>query len=195
MNTKAFILIGRSGSGKGTQADLLSDYIRKNHSTPVLYVQSGQEFRNFMTGPSYTASLSRTVNEVGGLQPEFLAVYMWTNILLREYTGSEYLIFDGVPRKVHEAGVLQSIFEFYKLGKPTVLYLNVRPEWAKQHLLVRGRHDDIETDIDNRFAWFDKEVIPTIELFRKSPDCDFFEIQAEVSAEEVHREIVKKVFQ
>ncbi len=200
MNKKAFIMIGRSGCGKGTQANLLSEHLLKSSEPEdtgipsVLYIQSGNEFRDFMARTSYTAKLSRQVDEVGGLQPEFLAVYMWTNILVREYNGNEHLIFDGMPRKVHEAGVLHSIFEFYKISRPQVIYINVSAEWATKHLLVRGRHDDNEVDIKARLKWFDEKVMPTVEFYRTNPEYDFYEINGEQSVEDTHNELIKKVF-
>jgi len=200
MTKKAFIMIGRSGCGKGTQANLLSEYLLKNAQDGdagkpnVLYVQSGNEFRNFGQRTNYSAKLSKAINDVGGLQPEFLAVYMWTSVLVREYNGNEHLIFDGMPRKVHEAGVLHSVFDFYKLPKPQVIYLNVGADWATKHLLVRGRHDDNVQDIENRLKWFDDEVLPTIEFYRKNKYYDFHEINAEQSVEAVRKEIVTKVF-
>lgn len=200
MTKKVFILIGRSGSGKGTQANLLSEYLLKNaqegdSSIPsVLYIQSGNEFRDFIQRTNYTAKLSKVVNEAGGLQPEFLAVYMWTNILIREYNGNEDLIFDGIPRKIHEAGALHSIFDFYKLPKPQIIYINVSADWATKHLLIRGRHDDNEQDIENRLKWFDEETLPTVEFYRKNDYYDFCEVNGEQSVEEVRKEIIAKVF-
>ena len=96
--------------------------------------------------------------------------------------------------KVHEAGVLHSVFDFYKLLKPQVIYLNVGTDWATKHLLIRGRHDDNVQDIDNRLKWFDDEVLPTVEFYRKNKYYDFHEINGEQSVEAVRKEIVAKVF-
>ena len=75
-----------------------------------------------------------------------------------------------------------------------MIYLNVGADWATKHLLVRGRHDDNVKDIDNRLKWFDEEVFPTIEFYRKNKYYDFYEINAEQSVEAVRKEIVAKVF-
>ena len=82
-------------------------YFNKNYLAKIdssrksLYIESGSEFRQFIKGKNRTQVLSSEINSAGKLQPEFLAVYMWTNILVREYSGSEHLIFDGMPRKFH----------------------------------------------------------------------------------------------
>jgi adenylate kinase family enzyme len=195
-NKKAFIFIGRSGSGKGTQAKLLSDLLKVGSGEgSVLYIQSGYEFRNFVMGTTQTARLSKGINDVGGLQPEFLAVYMWVNMLVREYTGGEHLIFDGTPRRPHEAGVLHSIFDFYGIEKPNVIYINVSANWAKEHLLVRGRHDDNEKDIKSRLEWFEKEVEPTIQFYRNDSKYNFLEINGEQEVKNVFKELSEKILQ
>jgi len=193
-NKRAFIFIGRSGSGKGTQAKLLADFLKVGSGEgSVLYVQSGYEFRNFVMGSSQTARLSKAVNDEGGLQPEFLAVYMWVNMLVKEYTGGEHLIFDGTPRRPHEAGVLHSIFGFYGIEKPCVVYINVGAEWSKQHLLIRGRRDDNEKDINSRMDWFEKEVAPTVEFYRKNDAYEFIELNGEQDIKAVFKELTEKV--
>lgn len=193
-NKKAFIFIGRSGSGKGTQAKLLADFLKVGSGEgSVLYIQSGYEFRNFVMGASQTARLSKAINDQGGLQPEFLAVYMWVNMLVKEYTGGEHLIFDGTPRRPHEAGVLHSIFSFYGIEKPCVIYINVSGEWSKKHLLIRGRHDDNEKDINSRLDWFEKEVNPTINFYRNNSAYEFIELNGEQEIKDVFKELTEKV--
>jgi adenylate kinase len=198
MNLQSYIFIGRSGCGKGTQAKLLAEYLKKKDidaGTPhdVLYVQSGDEFRNFIKGTSHSAKLSNEISLTGGLQPEFLAVYMWVSVLINKYTGNEHLIFDGMPRKLHEAGVLHSIFGFYGLSRPTVIYINVSEDWSVKHLMGRGRADDTETEIRERLSWFGKEVVPAIEYYKKSGEYAFVEINGEQPIEAVWKDIVSKI--
>jgi adenylate kinase len=193
-NPKAFIFIGRSGSGKGTQAKLLTDFLKQLDATKqTLYIQSGSEFRDFIKGQSHTQTLAKSVNDQGALQPEFLAVYMWTNILVNRYSGQENLIFDGTPRKLHEAGVLDSIFDFYKMEKPYVINLKVSEDWSVRHLMARGREDDGEAVIRERLSWFEAEVRGAIEYYRTSPRYNFIEIDGEQTVPEVHKELVKKI--
>lgn len=194
MKPKAFIFIGRSGSGKGTQAKLLTDYLQQLDPTKqTLYIQSGGEFRDFVKGDSHTETIARSVNDQGGLQPEFLAVYMWTNVLVHKYTGTENLIFDGTPRKLHEAGVLDSIFDFYKMEKPYVINLKVSEDWSVRHLMARGRTDDKEDVIRERLSWFEKEVEGAISYYRTSPRYHFIEIDGEQTVQDVHKQLVKKI--
>src|ERR1035437_6906625 len=78
---QAYIFIGRSGSGKGTQAELL---IRKIEESGVktLHVETGAFFREFIKRNLYTDVLAKKVVESGGLMPEAIAINMWVSYLV-----------------------------------------------------------------------------------------------------------------
>lgn len=194
MKQKSFIFIGRSGCGKGTQAKLLSDYLKKiDPSREILYVQSGQEFREFIKGSSETQKLSKAIYDVGGLQPEFLAIYMWANVLVNKFTKNEHVIMDGMPRKFHEAGVLESIFDFYKLEKPVVINIDISKEQSIDRLMARGRMDDNREDIAERLSWYETDVAPAIAFYENNPKYNFIKIDGNKSIEEVFEDIIKQI--
>src|SRR3989344_6667153 len=194
MNQQMFILIGRSGCGKGTQGKLIEEYLRKNDpSREVFYLQTGAEIREFIKGPKLTQRLSKAIYDRGGLQPEFLATHKCSHLLSMNFKENQHLIIDGTPRKFHEAGVLHSILGFYGLKKPHVIYLNVSADWAVEHLMKRKRFDDTIEDIKARLTWFETDVMPAIEFYRTHPDYRFMEINGERSIEEIHADILKKL--
>jgi adenylate kinase len=194
MNQKSFILIGRSGCGKGTQAKLLSEYLKKNDPTrEILYIQTGAEFREFIKGDSDTQKLSRAIYDVGGLQPDFLAVYMWTNVLVNKFTKNEHIIMDGMPRNFHEAGVLDSIFNFYGTEKAQVIHLDISESISIDRLMARGRIDDTREEIAERLSWYDSKVVPALDFFRKTEGYKVFDIDGNKSVEEIHQEIISKL--
>lgn len=193
MIPQTFILIGRSGCGKGTQAKFVQDYLKKTDpSRKTLCIQTGAEVREFIKGDLITQRLSRTIYDKGGLQPEFLMIFMWTNVLVEKYTTKEHLIMDGMPRKYHEAGVLNSIFSFYKLGKPHVIYIDISKEEAKKRLLARKRVDDTAEKIEERLGWFEVEVAKTLDFFKNNPDYDYVVVNGEQSPQDVYEEILNK---
>lgn len=194
MNLQSFVFIGRSGCGKGTQIELLIKVLQqKDPAHEILNIYTGQEFRNFIQGNSKTQQLTKSVYEAGGLMPEFLTVHMWVKPLVEKYNGNQHVIFDGTPRKFHEAGVLHSMFGFYKYEKPWVINIGISQEEAVKRLLKRQRIDDTETDIRKRLSWYETDVAPTIEFYRDNPNYNFFYVDGERSPEEIHADIVKKV--
>ena len=159
----------------------------------VIYVQSGQHLRDFIKGDSLTQKITKKKYDEGGLMPEFIVVYLWAKELIAEYTGNENLVFDGMPRKVHEAGALNSIFPYYGLPKPWVIYIDISKEESMKRLLARGRFDDKKDEIEKRLSWYETQVVPTLEYYDDNPACNFLKIFGQRSVEEIHADIVKKV--
>ncbi len=193
MTQKSFIFIGRSGCGKGTQTKLLSDYLKKIDTKKVLYIQTGNEIREFIKGSSETQKMSKEIYDKGGLQPEFIAVYMWIKVLVENYTVNEHIIFDGTPRRLHEAGVLNSIFPFYGGQKPYIVFINVSKQESIKRLIARGRFDDNMQDIEERLSWFETEVEPAIDYYRNNQNYIFLDIDGMRSVDEIHKDIVSRI--
>ena len=189
-----FIFIGRSGCGKGTHTALLIEKFKQKNPEPIYYLESGENFRNFIKGESYSNILSKKIYESGALQPEFLAVWTWSHLLVENFKEGEHLILDGTPRKLREAHVLETALDFYNLENVYVIYLNISREESKKRLLVRGRFDDRDPkEVDKRLDWFDKDVLPTVEFYRNNPRYNFLDINGEQSIEDVHKELVGKL--
>jgi adenylate kinase family enzyme len=198
MTPQSFIFIGRYGAGKGTQAKLLIEALKKaDQSHGVFYIETGAEFRKFMAGDSYTAKHSKKIVEAGDLMPEFMCVYVWGKRLVEEYTGSEHIVFDGTPRKLLEAKILESLAPFYRLDKPWVIYLDVEHEESIGRLKLRsktsGRVDDGEKELIERQKAFEEDVVPTIEWYKTNPNVRFLDIDGERTIGEVHADIVEKL--
>lgn len=194
MEKQFIILLGRSGSGKGTQAALLKTFLENKGHEKVVHITTGGGFREFMESGSYIANLAKEVNTIGGLQPEFLAVWNWSNIFINTLTGNETVILDGAPRKPFEAGILHSAIEFAKYRTPLVVYLDVSENWSRDHLFGRGRDDDKnENSVASRMNWFETDVLPTLDLYLHDPRYTVLHINGNQTIEEVHSEIIKKL--
>ncbi len=191
---QTFIFIGRSGCGKGTQIDLLSEKLKeKTPDIGINYISTGQDLRKFWEGDTYTHKLSKEIVEAGSLQPEFLVTYLWGKDLVEDMTGNEHLILDGTPRRLNEAEMLDSAIKFYQRENPTVIYMNVSREWSTDRLLGRGRHDDDKEQIKKRLDWFDADVMPAVEYLKNNSTYSFLDINGEQTIEEVHQEIMEKI--
>lgn len=189
----SFIFVGRSGSGKGTQAELLIKALKDaSPSRDSLYIVTGGELRELAKQSSLTASIIKNVTESGGLMPSFVPIYIWTKVMSDRYTGQEYLVFDGTPRKVLEARALDDLFPFYGLGKPWVIYLDVHEDESMKRLKLRGRKDDAHEAIVKRFAWYEADVSPVVSYYRTNPNVNFIDVNGVDTIEAVHADIVKK---
>lgn len=183
------ILYGISGSGKGTQAHMLKEYL-ESHDNSVLYIETGDRLRRFAHGGGHTEELTRAMMERGGLLPSFLPVHLWTDALTREFTGSESLILDGLARRAPEAPILDGAMWFYGRGDYHVVEFTLPTEVARTRLLERNRGDDAtEESINRRFAWYGENVLPAIEYFEKA-GRQVHRIDANRSIEEIHADVL-----
>ena len=57
-----------------------------------------------------------------------------------------------------------------------------------------NRADDNAESINRRLDWYDRDVKPAIEMYRRDRDYDFIEINGEQTVESVHRDIIANVF-
>lgn len=156
-------------------------------------VETGDTFREFITGSSYTARLTKAIMDEGKLAPPFLAIHVWSHILIESYKGNEHVIFDGTPRVFAEVSALDSAVSFYK-WHPHVVFLNVSDGWARKRLGERKREDDLEaSDVEERLHWYHTTVVPVVEYLQHTPPYLFHEINGEQTIEDVHRDVVKAI--
>lgn len=188
------IFFGRSGAGKGTQADLLLKLLADTDSkNKAIYVETGARFRTFIKeSASHTAKKVSDTIGAGGLMPAFFPIWMWSGLLIDELkTGNEHLVLDGVCRRHEEPPILDSAFRFYDRKKPVVILLEVHHEAAKHRLLKRGRHDDKEEKIAERMRWYEADVVKAMHFFEKDPYYYFVRINGDQSIEDVHKDVCK----
>lgn len=207
MSPNTYIFIGRSGCGKGTQAELLKKYL-ENKGQEVFYLESGAKFRDFVSQSGYTAELSNSIMKKGELQPAFLAIHIWSHLMIEQMDENKVLMIDGTPRKLDEAKILDGALKFYARlpapnaagyggqgrVKPKIVYVNVSDLWSIARLNGRGRADDKSLDeVKKRLAWFNTDVLPAVEYYKNNPDYEYLDINGEQTIEQVHTEIVNKL--
>ncbi len=189
MTPRAYIFIGQSGAGKGTQVALLREKL-KQAGVSVLYLETGKRFRELIATKKFTAQKTKAIMEEGKLPPPFLGIHAWTHFLIEEYDGVSDVIMDGTPRVPAEVPVLLSAAAFYG-WELHVVSIEVSDEWAAEKTKNRGRADDTESRIWGRVEWYHQSVVPTITLLKDSPLTQFHPIYGEQPIEAVHRDIAQ----
>lgn len=194
MSPKTIILMGRSGSGKGTQSALLEVNLEARDGREVFYFEAGSKFREFVAQGSYSSILAEKIMSQGLLLPSFFPVWNWANNFINNLTGEEHIIVDGGLRLINEAIMFEEALHFYQRQNVIFIYLNVTSEEAEKRLTLRGRHDDTSPEkIKNRMGWFEKDVIPVIEYFKTRPNVKFIEIDGNPPIEIVTESIMKSL--
>lgn len=161
MNSFTTVLfIGKPGSGKGTQAALLSE------ATGWKATASGDLFRALIKEDTHVAARMRQEHEQGMLAPDWFATYLFQKSIL-PVPPEEGVIFDGFGRKVAEAKVVIDVLTW--LQRPfTAVHIKVSDEEIIERLgkraEVSGRADDL--NVAKRLEEFRLHTEPSVEVFR-----------------------------
>ena len=128
-----------------------------------------------------------------------MQVKLWSQFLVDNMHGNEHLLIDGSPRRIEDAILMESAFDFYKRDKPTLIFIKTSIGESKKRILhrahIENRKDDLlESDIDSRMKWYQDYVVPSIDFFRNKEKFGFVEIDGEQSIEDVWKQIKEKVF-
>jgi len=193
MQKKSVIFIGKSGSGKGTQAKMLVPYLEENDpDTNVVTISSGGLLREFMETGTYTANKVKAILDEGGLIEVFIPIRAWAGCLNENIKdNTEHLVFEGIARLEEEAHVLSGVFEFYERDVVDIVVLDLPDEVATERLKGRGRYDDNDEDIKARLAWYEENTTRSIKYFQSRERYRVHVVDASRSKEEVFKEIIE----
>lgn len=181
------ILVGRSGSGKGTQAELLQKKFGYFYS-----VQTGEWFRKLTKTDSDVGHRVKEILDKGGLPYDDLATTLWMYDLAFNLKEEQGLLADGFPRRVNEAKNLDGFLKFLgRLDNTFYIYIEVSNEESTHRLLDRGRYDDNDKSIEGRMAYFEERVLPVVDYYRENGKLII--INGEQAPEKIYQDILKAI--
>jgi len=193
METQTFVFFGPAGSGKGTQINLLTDYLKAKDGKECIYAGTGEGFRALVKNENFTSKIVKEKINKGELVPDFLTTSVFTNILINSLDESKHLITDGYPRNIVQSESLEQMMEFFKRENVKIIYIEVSKEEVTKRMLLRARNDDTPESISTRINLFFNEVLPAMNFFKDKNNFEIISINGEQSIEKVHEEIIKKL--
>lgn len=171
------IFLGIQGSGKSTQAKLLSEKLN------LPYVEMGQLLRDRLSEQSEEASQIRQALEVGDLVPNEITINTLEAKIRKDQFKNGFIL-DGYPRNEIQLKALPGKFD-------KVFYIELSKGEAIKRLTQRGRKDDTPQVIKRRVELFFKETQPIVDSFKKEGVLQ--EIDGQPSIEEVTQLITNKL--
>jgi adenylate kinase len=190
---QTFIFVGRSGSGKGTQLELLKEFlINKNKDIEVKSIIMGDIFRAFFKESGYVKDIARDISmNQGKFQPDFLTNALFVRSTIDIVDENSILFFDGYPRTLNQLEIIKDLLLYVKRENPIFINIEVSRENVKNRMLSRARGDDNENAIENRLNEYDKFIIPMLENIKSDSFFKYFEIDGEGSIPDIHNNIIK----
>ena len=189
MTPVSVLFFGPQGSGKGTQVKLLIAELQKRSDQAVIHIDMGQLLRDMVATGSYSGTLTAQVIEVGKRMPDFMPIFLTTNALVKNLTGTEHVVADGLARGPDQTRAWDDAMQFYGRADYHIVVLELSEEESVKRLMARGRNDDTEDAIKSRLAWHKTDVEPQLE-FLAGRGRIVHRINGGQTIEEVHAEVM-----
>lgn len=158
------IFLGPPGSGKGTQAEILTKKLN------YLHISVGDLLRENISNQTDLGKLASQYVNSGELVPDDLIIDL-VNSSIVDLQSDEYsfkgIILDGFPRTINQAVALENKIKELNVFIKSVIYLEISDEKILSRLLNRGRDDDEPQLIRNRLDVYRNQTEPLLEFYNQ----------------------------
>jgi adenylate kinase len=154
------VLLGPPGSGKGTQAALLTEKYR------IPAIATGDILRAQVDAGTPQGQRVRSYLDRGELVPDQLVVEIIRHRLSEPDTEAGFIL-DGFPRTVPQAQALDAMLAELQRPLDAVLYMQVDRQPLLERLGQRHRQDDRPDIADHRIDVFLAQTAPLIGYYRE----------------------------
>lgn len=159
-NGKRLILLGAPGSGKGTQAALLSEQI------DVPSISTGEMLRDAVRAGSELGQQVEAIMASGKLVDDRTMEAVVRQRLRQDDCRAGFIL-DGYPRTLGQVDTLDSILDENRIELNAVLYISVEESELVRRALARKRQDDREEVIRQRLEVYRQQTQPLIDCYRQ----------------------------
>lgn len=170
------IFMGVAGSGKSMQGRMLAD----RQGLP--WLSTGEFLRMLISGEERRDMLAGKLLDDEEIISLVQKIFTVVNV-------DEEFVMDGFPRTSSQADWLLSQVKHGQLDVTAVIHLTASEEAVMQRLLGRGRQDDHQEAIRERFREYEDAVKPILDQF-KAAGIEVHDINGEQEPEAVHTAIL-----
>lgn len=173
------VLMGVAGAGKSIQGRMLAD------DYGYAWISTGEILRVLVTGKRRSEML----------QGKLLSDDEVINVLDKVFELidlNEEFVLDGFPRTVYQADWLLDQVQAGRFHLTAIINLVASPEVVKGRLMTRGRQDDTEEAIEERFSEYKEVTLPILDHFR-AEGVTVHDVDATQDPIRVHEDIMRCV--
>lgn len=153
------VILGRQGSGKGTQSGLVCE------AFGCVHLSTGEMLRAAVSARSELGLQADSLMSAGELVGDDVVNGIVAERLARPDIARSGVLFDGYPRTAEQAAALKSMLD--EAGQALTLAVNIDVSVADvtQRMLDRGRTDDTHEAIRRRLDLYDRQTAPLLDWF------------------------------
>ncbi len=161
MKNIRLVILGRQGSGKGTQCFRLSE------SYGTIHISTGDILRAAVETQTELGKKAKIIMDAGDLVPdEIINAIVAERIEMNDVITSGFIL-DGYPRTSSQAQALEEELLSNGLSLDLAINLEVPVGEVTQRMLDRSRADDTEEAIKRRLEIYENETAPLLEWFEE----------------------------
>lgn len=173
------VLLGMAGAGKSYQGRLMAD------EYGFAWISTGEILRVLITGARRQEMLA------GKLLSDKEVINVMDKVLELIDSEQEFVL-DGFPRTAVQANWLMEQITSGRFNLTAVFNLQADEEIVRNRLLQRGRQDDTNSSIAERFKEYQETTLPILEHFKQA-GVNVIDIDASKAPEIVHHKIIATV--
>jgi adenylate kinase len=153
------VILGRQGSGKGTQA------IRISESFGCIHISTGDMLRAAVAAGTELGQQADAVMKSGGLVGDDIMNGIVAERLAADDIMANGVLLDGFPRTSDQADALERIGADQGVAIDLAVNLEVAVDIVRERMVARGREDDTPEAIDKRLSLYEEQTAPLLDWF------------------------------
>ena len=159
MENLRLVILGRQGSGKGTQCMRLSE------SYGTIHISTGDILRAAVETQTELGKKAKLIMDAGDLVPdEIINGIVAERIEMKDVLENGFIL-DGYPRTSDQAQALEGELLSKGLSLDLAINLEVPVDEVTQRMLDRSRADDTEEAIIRRLEIYENVTAPLLKWF------------------------------
>ncbi len=153
------VILGRQGSGKGTQS------LRIAEAYGCVHLSTGDVLRAAVDAGSELGQQAAGIMNSGGLVGDDIMIPLVAERIAQDDIMSGGVLLDGFPRTAEQANGLEAMLAELDQRLTVAINLDVPVEEVTKRMMARGREDDTEEAIARRLNLYEEQTAPLLDWF------------------------------
>ena len=153
------VILGRQGSGKGTQSERLTE------AFGCVHLSTGDVLRAAVAAGTELGRQAKAIMDSGALVGDDIMNGIVRDRLSGDDIASSGVLLDGYPRTAEQADALEAILDESGHGLDVAVNIDVPVSEVTARMLGRGRSDDTLEAIQRRLELYEEQTAPLRDWF------------------------------